>query len=729
MSESYMGSITKGAVTIDSFLGINTLPGCGVNEFKRMQNMTTDYYPVMSTRPERFSTGINISGMNKFVCTIEKIDNYASIESEKNSVIRLRCTIADEDALDEDALKALEGAQTIFCWLKTKSADKYYKYHCYNATVSSDEEYAYLWCQFSDAVQRESAKARLKLTQTTGAGTDITNKNDYITAQVFVTTVQSNIAYQDGYFYYVKDKSLVRRTYDGKEEILIEGILDGECRVEMTATTVVVTPHMATYYLSTGIIRAEGYNIPFYYDDVTVTCPATQRPTYQLTIKNAYSLSPGNDATIDFTFVTKDGKKYSGYDLYGGTTEDGDLESELIEMIDAHVNNDAQEKRREFAKACLSYKSTNGVVFTGSLREDLFSKTDPIGYIEGYTSEVGFNPKFSILYNNRMFACDVKGTCCYSSVIGKPYDFTTLEDGEASADWIEVVSAGQFTGIAAFGGNVYYFKENCVHKLYGSSPSDWQLVMLPINGVEDGADKSVAVENDICIYKSTDGFYLFDGTTSYKISGNLGKNAIFPNETEDGSGITEYSACIFKGKYYCGVSDRVLDKYTLYTYDISTGMWCAEEFMSGGGFVDLMRTNRDVYGVKAIEIVNSVVNYYATGLYSLASGNEFSGQAYATAFDWSVESGDMTLGYANNKYISKIQIRAEGSGKKVHAKIIADRNEEKTAEYDFYPTTLDSFSYSPKPIRCDNFRILLSGTGQAKIYGITLTVSEGSEIR
>ena len=103
---------------------------------------------------------------------------------------------------------------------------------------------------------------------------------------------------------------------------------------------------------------------------------------------------------------------------------------------------------------------------------------------------------------------------------------------------------------------------------------------------------------------------------------------------------------------------------------------------------------------------------------------------YETSFDWRVESGDMTLGYANNKYISKIQIRAEGeAGTEIHVKIIADRKENKSVEFELYPDTLDSYSYSPKPIRCDNFRVLLSGTGQAKIYSITLTVSEGSEIR
>ena len=715
MAESYMGSITKGAVTIDSFLGINTLPGCGVNEFKQMQNMTTDYYPVMSTRPERSKIDMQISGSNEYVYTAYDISHYISIESGEGGNIVFKYTFPDK------IMSKLKSGQTIYCYVKTKKANTYLKYYCH--TVN---DYG-LYFNFSNTTQRDDMKKWLKLKQTSGTGADITNEDNYIIARVFVSAIHSNIVYQDGYFYYVKNNSLVRRTFDGDEEMLIEGIFEGECKVELSGTAVVVSPHMGVYYLTTGLIRAEGYNMPFFYDDVTVKRPKTSRPTYELIIKNPFSQRIEDSDNIDFTFITKSGNRFGNMSLYEEQNADGDFSSCRIEILDNAISNDAGKKIKEFALACLDYYGVDSGNDKGWLKEDVFSKTDPIGYIENYTPDLGFNPKFSVFYNNRMFACNHEGNSVHSSVIGKPYDFMTLEDGEASADWIEVVSSGQFTGIAAFGGNVYYFKEHCVHKLYGSSPSDWQLVMLPVNGVEDGAHKSVAVENDICIYKSTDGFYMFDGLTSAKISGKLGRNTILPNENKNSLSTVEYSACIFKGKYYCGVSDRITGKYTLYIYDINTGLWCAEEFLSDTGFVDLMRTNRDVYGVKADGDNISLI--------SLSSGGEFppankQDKQYETGFDWSVESGDMTLGYANNKYISKIQIRAEGEeSSKILVKIIADQKESKSAQFEFSPGTLDSYSYSPKPIRCDNFRVLLSGTGQAKIYGITLTVSEGSEIR
>ncbi len=711
MAESYMGSISKGAITIDSFLGINTLPGCGVNEFKRMQNMTTDYYPVMSTRPLRSKANVLIDGTEVRVHTEKDIIQYRAVRSGSGGTIFLKHSLSEAD------LEKLGVAKTIYCYAKRKSAEKFKKYYSYLVT---DRD---IYIRFESLSDFEKAKSNLKLkTTSTGTAVDIENEEDYIEAVLVATSLQSNIVYQDGYFYYVKDNSLVRRPLDKEQEKKLIPDLEGECKVELSGTSVVVSPSMSVYYFATGIIRSEGYKAMFNYDDVTVKCPDSSRPSYQLTIKNPYSQIIDDDSNIDFAFITKDGKEYKNLLLYNTQNAGGNFESLKIEIIDNYVNTDDEKKRKEFADNCLSYKG-DGHKFSGQLKDGVFSKTEAIGYIYGFAPKLGFNPKFSLLYNNRMFACNHEGNSVHSSVIGKPYDFMTLEDGEASADWIEVVSSGQFTGIAAFGGNVYYFKEHCVHKLYGSSPCDWQLVMLPVNGVEDGAHKSVAVENDICIYKSTDGFYLFDGLTAAKISGKLGRNTIFPNENKNSLNTVEYSACIFKGKYYCGISDRITGKYTLYIYDINTGLWCAEDFLSDTGFVDLVRTNRDVYGVKADGDNISLI--------SLSSGGEFpSNEKYETGFDWSMESGDMTLGYENNKYISKIQIRAEGEeNTKIRVKIIADQKENKSVQFEFSPGTLDSFSYSPKPIRCDNFRVLLSGTGQAKIYSITLTVSKGSEIR
>lgn len=724
MAESYMSSIGKGAITIDSFLGINTLPSCGANEFKKMQNMTTDYYPVMSTRPKRYKTKIPISG-TEYSVTATPITKCAAFPKGKAGAFTLFYSFTDAQ------VKKLSSSRTILCYLKRKGEDKYHK--CYGYAVTKDT----LYIRFGNYTEYETMKNALKLKTTTtgGVGGEIENEEDYLEAKFITAPIQSNIAFQDGYFYYVRDTSLVRRRPDEEEEEkLISNVFEGECRVNLSGTAVVVSPQMGVYYFSTGLIRAEGYDMPIFYDDVTVECPVQDRPSYKLVIRNP---SKQDEKSVkDFVFITKDGTKYNQnmvYNseindyvhelcLYNGQNDEHNFESTSIEIVPGYINSDLDEKRKEFAEKCLYYTSKDGKKFKGGLREDVFSKTEPIGYIDGFSPELGFNPKFSILYNNRMFACNAGGDCVHSSVIGKPYDFTTLEDGEASADWIEVVSAGQFTGIAAFGGNVYYFKEHCVHKLYGSSPTDWQLVMLPINGVEEGADKSVAVENDVCIYKSTDGFYLFDGFTATKISGKLGRNTVLPDECEKSLRYIEYSSCIFKGKYYCSAYDRIEKKYTLYTYDINTGLWCAEELNSDSGFTNLMRTNRDVYGVKVEEDRINLV--------SLSSGGEFSDEQYETGFEWSVESGDMTLGYANNKYISKIQIRAQGeAGTKIYVKVVADRKENKSAEFEFSPDTLDSFSYSPKPIRCDNFRMLLSGTGQAKIYSITLTVSEGSEIR
>ena len=43
-------------------------------------------------------------------------------------------------------------------------------------------------------------------------------------------------------------------------------------------------------------------------------------------------------------------------------------------------------------------------------------------------------------------------------------------------------------------------------------------------------------------------------------------------------------------------------------------------------------------------------------------------------------------------------------------------------------TNLRSFSVPVKPKRCDHFRFKIVGTGDAKIYSITKTIEQGSDL-
>ena len=81
-----------------------------------------------------------------------------------------------------------------------------------------------------------------------------------------------------------------------------------------------------------------------------------------------------------------------------------------------------------------------------------------------------------------------------------------------------VGSDGAFTGAATCMGYALFFKENTLHKLYGSKPSDFQLSSLRCRGVAKGAARSLCVINEMLYYLSPDGVMAWDGNIPTKVS-------------------------------------------------------------------------------------------------------------------------------------------------------------------------------------------------------------------
>lgn len=83
-----------------------------------------------------------------------------------------------------------------------------------------------------------------------------------------------------------------------------------------------------------------------------------------------------------------------------------------------------------------------------------------------------------------------------------------------------VGSDGDFTGASTCLGYVLFFKENCIHKLYGSKPSDFQLSAIRCRGVARNASRSLCVLNETLYYLSPDGVMAWDGSVPSKVSEN-----------------------------------------------------------------------------------------------------------------------------------------------------------------------------------------------------------------
>ena len=133
-----------------------------------------------------------------------------------------------------------------------------------------------------------------------------------------------------------------------------------------------------------------------------------------------------------------------------------------------------------------------------------------------------------ISHENRLWGCrygkDHDGNFVneiYASALG---DFTVWYRfrGIASDSYVLSLGAeGPFTGAAVVGGYPVFFKENSIHKIYGSDPGSYRLQSVGCVGMAPGSHKSAAMLDHGLIYLGTDGFYRYDGSLPRKISKEL----------------------------------------------------------------------------------------------------------------------------------------------------------------------------------------------------------------
>ena len=162
----------------------------------------------------------------------------------------------------------------------------------------------------------------------------------------------------------------------------------------------------------------------------------------------------------------------------------GQIDNELRKCFPVHTDSFGIDQKKETTRRTISQD------YLGNTP----SNDTTIGYVAGgEMDKLPFNLKFACASDNRVFACNEEGDRIFISAIGRIHDFVNEENGTMSADDIGVLSEGGFTGIVSFNHNVYFFKEKCVHKLYGTYSDDWQLVEYRINGVLEGAEKSIVV--------------------------------------------------------------------------------------------------------------------------------------------------------------------------------------------------------------------------------------------
>ena len=311
---------------------------------------------------------------------------------------------------------------------------------------------------------------------------------------------------------------------------------------------------------------------------------------------------------------------------------------------------------------------------------------------------------FVIESGNRLYGCRY-GPAANGEVVNEIYasklgDFRNWNCFmQISTDsWVGGVGTdGQFTGAITHKGYPLFFKENCVHKVYGNYPANFQIQTTECRGVQKGCSRSLAIVNETLFYKSRGGVCAYDGSLPTEVSYALGNEAY--GEAVGGSN---------GNKYYISMKN-VRGNYNLFVYDTAKGMWHKEDDLPVDYFCSC---NGEMYAISKGKIITM-----------LGSGTP------GDPVEWMVQTGEIGISSPDMKYISRLIVRmAMEIGAEVRIYGQYDFSDEwESLCYLRNTDNLRSFSLPIRPKRCDHMKLRIEGEGMAKIYSITKTIEQGSD--
>lgn len=321
-------------------------------------------------------------------------------------------------------------------------------------------------------------------------------------------------------------------------------------------------------------------------------------------------------------------------------------------------------------------------------------------------------------YNNRLWGCSKNGHEIYCTKLGDPDNWYAYEGISTDAEAITVGTDGLFTGCVSWNGQILFFKEDCIHKVYGDY-TPYTSVTLDVKGVQKGSYRGIAIIDGVLYYKATDGIYAYTGSIPQKISSPLGREMYYD---------AVFGTC--GKKLYCSMKDG-MGKYKLFVYDTSTGVWTREQdtYMKfccecDGDMFYLDGNNGKI---KTVGGTKGNLNLSASGISGDSGKNPFIPKEEGP-FEWFFETGELGMESPNKKSISRFMMRLKlESGAGMTVSLMYDSSG-KWQEYRVI-TPKDRISTVNIPIiprRCDHLRIKVSGKGGFTLYSISKMYKYGS---
>ena len=318
---------------------------------------------------------------------------------------------------------------------------------------------------------------------------------------------------------------------------------------------------------------------------------------------------------------------------------------------------------------------------------------------------------FIIESQNRLWGCRY-GVALNGEVVNEIYasklgDFKNWNSfaGISTDSYVASVGTdGQFTGAITHLGYPIFFKENCMHKVYGNYPANYQIQTTACRGVHKGCSKSLAIVNEILYYKSRSAVCAYDGSLPVEISSALGDVSY-----------SDAVAGVLGNKYYISMRDS--EDYHLFVYDTAKGMWHKEDNTQ---VVDFCNCDGNLYYIdydsNSIKMIN-------------APSDSDIGSTESDTIKWEAITGIIGTDSPDKKYISRLIVRLS---LEIGTTVIFSAEYDSSGAWEHLftmsGTKLKTFSIPIRPKRCDHLRLRIIGNGEAKIYSICKNIEQGSDV-
>ena len=289
----------------------------------------------------------------------------------------------------------------------------------------------------------------------------------------------------------------------------------------------------------------------------------------------------------------------------------------------------------------------------------------------------------------------------YASKLGDFKNWNTFA-GISTDSWaVPLGSDGQFTGAITHGGYPIFFKENCMHKVYGNYPANYSVQTIACRGVQKGSSKSLAIVNEILYYKARSAICAYDGSLPVEMSSALG-DVVYSDAV----------AGVLGNKYYISMKDTS-GEYHLFVYDTQKGMWHREDNTEA---LDFCNCEGELYYINNGDEIQ-IKTVRGTGLKD------------SKAIKWEAITGIIGTESPDKKYLSRIVLRGSLEiGTTLYLQAMYDSSGTWEQVFSMSATKLKTFAIPIRPKRCDHLRLRLVGEGEAKIFSIVKTFEQGSDM-